>query len=62
MYTYDIQLVQKPTFGSIQEVLANVTIYLNQVAQQGWELDKMMPVEANGFTNGAILVLRKPAV
>jgi len=51
--------VQKPSFGSIGETLAQVELQLNHAAQDGWELDKLMPIEANGFTNGAILVMRK---
>ena len=59
MYSYSVQIVQKPSFGSIGETLAQVELHLNQAAHDGWELDKLMPVEANGFTSGAILVLRK---
>lgn len=59
VFTYNIKFIQRPAFGSIHETLIQVEMQLNRDAQQGWELDKIMPIELGGQTNGAILVMRK---
>ncbi len=59
MYTYKIQLIQRPMLGSNEAVIAQVEYDLNQAARDGWELDKLMPIEQHSTTMGAILVLRK---
>jgi hypothetical protein len=59
MFVYSIQYVQRPSMGSIAEVLIEAESKLNAAARDGWELDKLMPVESSGYTTGAILVLRR---
>jgi hypothetical protein len=58
MYTYKIDLVQKSTFQSLESVLEEAEARLNHWAAAGWELDKLMPIESGGYSNGAIMVLR----
>lgn len=47
--------------GSNEAVIAQVEYDLNQAARDGWELDKLTPIEQHSTTMGAILVLRKSA-
>jgi hypothetical protein len=59
MYIYSIQYVQRPSLGAIQDVLKLAETNLNMAAADGWELDKLMPVETANGTAGAVLVLRR---
>lgn len=58
MYTYKIELVQKGSFRSLESILEEAEARLNHWATAGWELDHLMPIESNGYSSGAILVLR----
>lgn len=58
MYTYKIDVVQKVSFQSLESILEEAEARLNHWAAAGWELDHLMPIEAGGYSNGAILVLR----
>ena len=59
-YTYKIEMMERSgIFQSIGDLLAEAEQRLNTMASQGWELDKLMPLEPNGYTSGAIVVYRK---
>ncbi len=61
MNIYKIEVVSREAFQGLDVVLRRAEDLLNIRAADGWELDKLMPLESNGFSTGAILVFRKPA-
>lgn len=60
MFTYRVDCIQRGTFQALEEILKMSETRINEWAVLGWELDKMMPIEQNGYSSGAILVFRKP--
>jgi hypothetical protein len=59
MFTYRVVSIQRAPLQSLESILQNAEDKINKWAERGWELDKMMPVEKNGFSSGAILIFRQ---
>lgn len=59
MYVYKIDMIRKGAFEDIGGVLLRAEELMNEWAKLGWELDKLMPMEQNGYSSGAILVFRQ---
>jgi hypothetical protein len=58
VFTYKIELIERGTFESVNATLEMAEYRINEYARLGWELDKLMPIEQNNFTRGAVLVFR----